>query len=140
MGLQYDGSANNMYMVGGCNSAPDTLATFSRDGNWAIGTTNLANGYMVSVGGKIICEELQVELEGSWPDYVFNEQYDLMDLAVLEQYITRENHLPNIPTADQIESEGIAVGEMQKKMMEKIEELTLYIIQLKNEIDELKQK
>jgi hypothetical protein len=138
MGLQYDGNDNNLYMVGGCNAGIDTLATFSRDGEWAIGTMAPATGYLVSVAGKIICEELQVELEGTWPDYVFDNKYELMSLDELQEYISVENHLPNIPAAKEIEANGIPVGEMQKKMMEKIEELTLYILQLKEEIDSLK--
>ena len=73
-------------------------------------------------------------------DYVFRNAYELMPLDKLKASIEQDKHLPGIPSAVQIESEGIQVGEMQVRMMEKIEELTLYILQLKAEIDELKKK
>jgi hypothetical protein len=107
-------------------------------GNVSIGTAGTAAGYKLNVGGKAICEELKVQLEGSWPDYVFNNDYKLKSLDELQAFIKQNNHLPNIPKASQIEKEGLEVGDMQKRMMEKIEELTLYILQLKNEIDQLK--
>jgi hypothetical protein len=106
----------------------------------AIGTTNPAAGYKLSVGGKAICEELKVQLTGNWPDYVFEKQYKLPTLENLEKFIQQNRHLPNIPPAREIEADGINVGDMQKRMMEKIEELTLYIIDLKKQIDDLKIK
>jgi hypothetical protein len=104
----------------------------------SIGTTTAASGYLLKVGGRVICEEVKVKLEGSWPDYVFSPVYKLRSLVELEQYINSKNHLPGIPTASEVADTGIDVGEMQKKMMEKIEELTLYIIQLKKELDVVK--
>jgi hypothetical protein len=99
-----------------------------------------ADAYKLAVTGKIICEELKVELSGTWPDYVFANDYKRPTLYDLESYIKQNKHLPNIPSAATIEKEGMEVGDMQKRMMEKIEELTLYIIELKKEIDELKPK
>ena len=107
-------------------------------GNVSIGTTDVANGYRVSIAGKVICEEVRVQLRTAWPDYVFANNYRLMNLKELERFILTNRHLPNIPAATQVEKEGIALGDMQKKMMEKIEELTLYIIQQQKEIDALK--
>lgn len=107
-------------------------------GNVAIGTSQVASGYKVSVNGKMMCEELKVQLNGNWPDYVFANQYKLMPIAELKKFIDSQNHLPNIPTAAEVKKNGIAVGDMQKKMMEKIEELTLYIIDLQKQIDGLK--
>ncbi|MEL6987769.1 MAG: hypothetical protein AAGK97_08040, partial [Bacteroidota bacterium] len=95
-----------------------------------IGTTGGATGYKVSVDGKIACEEVRVELSQNWPDYVFEESYELTPLDELEKEINKQGHLPGIPSAQKVESEGIQVGEMQRKMMEKIEELTLYVIEL----------
>lgn len=106
-------------------------------GNVAIGGT-YASGYKLSVDGKVMCEELKVQLSGSWPDYVFEENYELTPLDELEAEIEAKGHLPGIPSAQEVESEGISVGEMQKKMMEKIEELTLYVIDLKKENNELR--
>lgn len=105
----------------------------------AIGTTANPAGYMLRIGGKMICEEVKVKLEGSWPDYVFHNDYKLPKLTEVAAFIKANRHLPNIPPASQIESAGLDLGDMQKKMMEKIEELTLYIIEQQQQIDTLKQ-
>lgn len=108
------------------------------DGAIMIGTAQKAAGYKVNVGGKIIAEELRVSLRANWPDYVFEKNYTLPSFEALEKYIQTNKHLPNIPAAAEVEKNGIAVGEMQIKLMEKIEELTLYMLQLKKENDALK--
>ncbi|MES2777453.1 MAG: hypothetical protein V4722_24955 [Bacteroidota bacterium] len=90
-------------------------------------------GYKLRVQGKIIAEELRVQLVNTWPDYVFAKNYNLRSLESLEEYIAQNQHLPNVPAAAEVEKSGIALGEMQSKMMEKIEEMTLYIIDLKKE-------
>jgi hypothetical protein len=100
-----------------------------------INTTNTA-GYMLAVNGKIRSTELVVET--GWADYVFDKNYKLRPLNDLEKFIQQNKHLPNIPSAAEIEANGLHVGDVQKRMMEKIEELTLYIIDLKKEIDQLK--
>ncbi|MFZ1678474.1 MAG: hypothetical protein WAT91_14435 [Saprospiraceae bacterium] len=99
---------------------------------------NTANTYKLAVSGKVICEELKVELHTSWPDYVFGNNYDLLPLAELKSFIATNNHLPNIPKASEVENNGFEVGEMNRKLLEKVEELTLYIINLQDQIDELK--
>jgi hypothetical protein len=71
------------------------------------------------------------------PDYVFAKNYTLKSLDEVEDFIKKNNHLPGIPSAKTIETNGLSVGEMQKMQMEKIEELTLYIIELKKEIEKL---
>jgi hypothetical protein len=97
-------------------------------GQVAIGSAAVAAGFDLSVSGAIICEELVVQISGDWPDYVFADDYDLMPLAELEASIKLHKHLPGIPQAGEIERKGVSIGEMQKQMMEKIEELTLYLI------------
>lgn len=97
-----------------------------------------ADGYKLTVTGKIICEELKVELAGNWPDYVFADEYQLPPLHQLKTYIETNHHLPNIPKADEVEKEGFEVGEMNRKLLEKVEELTLYVIKLQEQIDLLK--
>jgi hypothetical protein len=97
-----------------------------------------ATAYKLAVNGKIIAEELKVKLSGSWPDYVFEKKYALRTLPDLEKFIEENNHLPNIPSAEEVEKYGMEVGDMQKRMMEKIEELTLYVIDLQKQIEELK--
>ncbi len=100
-----------------------------------------ASAFKLSVTGKIICEELKVKLVSSgWPDYVFADKYKLPPLSEVEEFIKTNKHLSNIPSATEVEKNGIEVGDMQKKMMEKIEELTLYVIDLQKQIVELKNK
>ncbi len=107
-------------------------AKFHVNGNMLIGgnSANIKTGYSLSVDGKIVAEEVLVQLSTSWPDYVFNKDYKLMPLKELEKSIRENNHLPNIPTAAEVEKEGITLGDMNKRLMEKVEELTLYIIDL----------
>lgn len=114
--------------------------SITQNGDVLIGITSetLGTGYKLRVAGKIISEELKVQLQANWPDYVFSNDYKLTPLEEVENFISKNKHLPNIPPAKEIEASGLEVGEMQRKMMEKIEELTLYIIKLKKEIDQLK--
>lgn len=107
----------------------------------AIGGVNAnAPNYKLTVAGKVICEELKVELYANWPDYVFNENYNLKPLHELKSFIETNHHLPNIPTAAEVSTEGFEVGEMNRRLLEKVEELTLYIIDLQEQIDEMKAK
>ena len=105
-------------------------------GNVGIGTTNPT--YKLSVNGNIRSKEVIVET--GWADYVFDKKYKRLPLAEVEKFIAENNHLPNVPSAEDIQTNGLKVGEMQTKMMEKIEELTLYVIELKKEIELLKAK
>ncbi len=105
----------------------------------AIGTVqSTADNYKLTVTGKIICEELKVELTESWPDYVFADHYALTPLHELKSFIDTNDHLPNIPKASDVERDGFEVGEMNRKLLEKVEELTLYVISLQEQIDQLK--
>jgi hypothetical protein len=107
-------------------------------GNMRVGNTVGPSGYRLAVDGKAICTELLVRTVPNWPDYVFNKQYKLPGLQEVEDFISKYNHLPGIPSAKELETNGLNIGEMQKLQMEKIEELTLYIIELKKEIEKLK--
>ena len=116
-------------------------------GNVGIGTTDLATGYKLSVDGKVACEEVFVEYSGNWPDYVFSPEYNLLNLNELENHINENNHLPGIPSAVEIEENGFHLAEMQKLVLQKVEELTLYTIEqgklinnLQNEINFLKKE
>lgn len=100
-------------------------------------THKLATGHLLSVDGKIACTEVRVQPSSAWPDYVFSPSYDLMPLNELEKTIQNQKHLPGIPSAKEVEIEGIQLGEMQRKMIEKIEELTLYVIDLNKKVESL---
>lgn len=110
----------------------------NNSGSVGIGTSTIPSGYKLAVNGSIICEELMVELNTSWPDYVFKDNYNLKSLIEVEGFIKENGHLPGIPSAQEVEKNGISVGEMNQKLLEKIEELTLYMIDIKKENEELK--
>jgi hypothetical protein len=105
-----------------------------------IGTATPVTGYDFAVNGKIICEEVKVQVSGSWPDYVFDSNYKLMNLTDVSSYIKQHKHLPGTPDANTIKNEGISMGEMSKVMMEKIEELTLHMIEQSKKIEALEKK
>ena len=86
----------------------------------------------LSVNGTIHTKEVKVDLDG-WSDHVFRQDYPLMDLKEVSTYIAENQHLPNIPTETEVKENGINLGEMNAKLLEKIEELTLYVIELKEE-------
>ncbi|MCV9928328.1 hypothetical protein OIU83_11715 [Flavobacterium sp. LS1R49] len=108
------------------------------DSNIGIGTSNFTDGadiYRLSVKGKIRAEEVKVY--STWADYVFNEDYKLPNLKEVEKYIAVNGHLPNVPSAKDITEKGLELGEMVKIQQEKIEELTLYLIQQNKENEQL---
>lgn len=93
----------------------------------------------VKVFGTLFANEVLVTLDIP-PDYVFEKDYNLKSLDEVEKYIDENKHLSGIPSAKEIKSDGFNLGDMQAKLLEKIEELTLYMIELKKENKELKQK
>ncbi len=101
-----------------------------------IGTWD-TRGYKLAVVGGTLCDRIKVAVPGSasWSDHVFNEQYQLRPLEEVELYIKQNKHLPNIPSADEMVKEGNDLGRTDAKLLEKIEELTLYIIELKKEVN-----
>jgi hypothetical protein len=137
----FGGSDNDMELWGksGSTRYGPHLQINRTSGNVAIGST-FATGYKLSVGGKVICTELRVNLVANWPDYVFKPDYLLLPVEELGEFINANGHLPNIPPASEIEKSGMDVGEMQRLMMEKIEELSLYIVKQQQQIKELQDK
>jgi hypothetical protein len=107
----------------------------------ASGTYNLPSDISLAVGGKIIAEEVIVKLKTSWPDYVFGDDYELIPLNQLESRIKERGALPGIPTAEEMQKDAnIPIGEMNLKLLQKIEELTLYLIELENKNQGLEQR
>ena len=84
----------------------------------------------MSIDGKLVCEEVKVQLSADWADYVFEENYNLMSIDEVAKFIATNKHLPNIPSADELEKNGLDLSAMNILMMQKIEELTLYVIEL----------
>ncbi|UJH68658.1 hypothetical protein [Allomuricauda sp. SCSIO 65647] len=104
----------------------DAFTINTQNGNVGIGTKN-AGSWKLAVKGKIRAEEIKVET--GWADYVFREGYDLPTLEEVEKHIKEKGHLINIPSAKEVEENGVQLGEMNKLLLEKIEELTLYTLQ-----------
>ncbi|ASZ12736.1 hypothetical protein KTO58_10770 [Chitinophaga pendula] len=110
-----------------------------KDGNVSIGLPFSA-GYKLAVNGAAIFNRIKVKPTANWPDYVFHERYPLLPLSVLEIFIKTHHHLPEIPSAKEMERQELDVAEMHQQLLKKVEELTLYIIQQQKEIAELKTK
>ncbi|MBW6459852.1 MAG: hypothetical protein K0B08_04695 [Bacteroidales bacterium] len=109
------------------------------NGDVAVGNF-FASGYKLSVAGKVICTEVRVEGVGNWPDYVFAGDYKLMSLQEVEQWVRQHHHLPGIPSSAEVEAGGFELGDMQRRLLEKVEELTLYAIEQDKKIDRLEKK
>ncbi len=95
---------------------------------------------LFTVNGTIHSKEVKVDLNVPAPDYVFKSEYHLRSLDDVEKFIQSESHLPEVPSAAQMEEEGIALGDMNMLLLKKIEELTLYMIDFKKEINTLKEQ
>lgn len=130
--------------IGGTTVVSSQWTTASSNINYtagivSIGTTTAPAGYKLAVGGKTVTEEVVVKLQANWPDYVFANDYYLMPLMELERYINQHKHLPEVPSATDVKENGVALGELNATLLKKIEELTLYMIELKKE-NEAQQK
>jgi hypothetical protein len=109
-------------------------------GTVQIGTQKAINSYAnfaLSVDGDIIAKRVVVQT-ADWADYVFNKTYSLMSIDEVETFINTNHHLPNMPSQDEVINSGQDIATLQKLQQAKIEELILYIIALKKEIDEIK--
>ncbi|WP_053003820.1 tail fiber protein [Sphingobacterium sp. Ag1] len=101
--------------------------------------TEIPGDYDLAVKGKIRSQEIKVETSG-WADYVFEEDYKLPTLEETEKFIQKNGHLPDVPKASEVETNGVSLGEMNKILLKKIEELTLQVIQLNKTVRQQQQK
>lgn len=127
--------------VGMFTNTPQT--SFHVNGNMILGGSSRmpAAGYRLNVEGKIICEEVRVQLASAWPDYVFDPEYPLLPVSQLEQKVKMQKHLPGVPSAAEIEAlKGFDMGETQRILLEKIEELYLYMFQMNNRMETLERE
>ena len=105
------------------------------NGSLGIGTTSTGT-HKLAVEGSIGAREITVEPTG-WSDFVFEKDYHLRTLAEVEQHINENGHLPEIPTEAEVTQNGSNLGEMNAKLLQKIEELTLYLIDLNKRVNKL---
>ena len=104
------------------------------------GPPELVN-FKVKTGGQVYAREVIVRAVGNpFPDYVFAKNYSLMPLNEVSRFVEKNHHLPNMPTAAEVEKNGANLGEIQRVSVEKIEELTLYLIEMKKELEKQNQE
>ena len=132
-GLQYSDNGDQFDFLGAGTSR---MAINLSNGNVGIGVTSPA--YKLEVCGTIRAKEVRVET--GWCDYVFEKDYKLRSIDELEKFINDNKHLPGIAPASEVEKDGLKLAEMNKAMMEKIEELTLYVIQLSKDNKKLQEE
>ena len=138
-----DGNDSDKWGFYGWN---DELQVTLRNSDWTWNSTimRIRNAGVIidrstSINGNLESKNVKVTAApGSFPDYVFAKEYQLKSLPELEAFIKEKGHLPNMPTAQEVESNGQDLGLIQQKLLEKIEELTLYVIQLEKELNALK--
>lgn len=121
------------------NNTPIERMRIDEHGNVSIGVTN-SYGYKLAVAGNMIAEKIKVKLQTNWPDYVFQESYSLPSLKQVESFIKENKHLPGVPTAKETKENGIDLGQNQAVLLEKIEELTLYLIEQNKKMEALQKK
>ena len=108
---------------------PGNYLNLTNNGHLGIGTTSPTE--KLEVNGTIRSKKVKVEATG-WPDYVFEDSYRLMAISKLERYIKQNKHLPEVPSAKEIETRGQDLGEIQTILLKKVEELTLYVLELES--------
>lgn len=133
-------TTNGRIGVGATNSS----STFNVEGTARIasslivvGSLTAGSGFFCAADGALKVKSLRVTTT-AWPDYVFGGGHKLMPLQEVEDYIEAHGHLPEIPSAEEAEVDGVDLGEMNKLLLQKVEELTLYVIDLQKQVEELK--
>ncbi|WP_457129279.1 hypothetical protein [Mucilaginibacter sp. HD30] len=109
--------------------------TLSSTGNVGIGATPI-NEYKLAVNGAAIATSMKVKLQANWPDFVFLKDYKLPTLTEVKTYIDKNQHLPDMPSADEVHASGLDLGEMNRLLLKKVEELTLYLIEKDKQLKE----
>jgi len=133
-------NSSNALFVSNSNFSEPRVFNVRGDGTTEIGGASYNGIYgsaKLSVNGLIAAKEIIVNAT-SWADFVFDNDYNLMSIDNVDKYIKTNGHLPDIPDYKSVTSNGYSVGNMDKILLQKIEELTLYIIDLKKEIDNMK--
>lgn len=131
----WNGSVRAIHVVNPGNNQSNFVVM--QDGKTHIGNQKQVSGphtdAMLTVNGKIVGKACYIRVN-DWADYVFDRDYKLMNLEELENYVMEHKHLPGVPSEKEVLEQGIETGEMNKILLKKIEELTLYLIELKKEL------
>lgn len=151
--LQLGGNTGtNSLTVGTCSNTAfgiksnDTVRLVIRpDGRMAFGRKQVVSSHphansIFQFDGKVACKELVVVDPAKWSDFVFKNNYRLMPLNQLEQYYKTFNHLPGVPSEAQVKKDGINIAEMDAVLLQKIEELTLYVVELNKKLEKLQKE
>ncbi|MDD4991455.1 MAG: hypothetical protein PHR83_04400 [Paludibacter sp.] len=128
--------AYNSYAYFGCNTTPNGIA-IGPTGSVGIGTATPNPLYLLDVKGTIRATEVKIVSVDNFPDFVFDPEYKLPSLGQVSSFIQTNKHLPNIPSASDVKENGINMVEMQNKLLQKVEELTLYVIEQQKRIEQL---
>lgn len=129
-GSDFLGSTNAANLTFKTNST--ARMTIKSDGNVGIGTTN-TSGFLLSVDGKMRAREVRINMD-TWADFVFAESYKPINLTELEAFIFKNKHLPGIPSEKEVLDSGISVNVITVAIVQKLEETTLYLIELNKKI------
>jgi hypothetical protein len=135
--MEYSSTQNlwKLFVIGHNNNPDIDAIAVNSSGNVGIGTTSPQ--YKLAVNGTVGAKEVMVTATG-WPDYVFNSHYQLRPLNEVKDYIQEHHTLPGIPSEKEVQETGVGLGEMQRKLLEKVEELTLHLIAVNDENARLK--
>lgn len=143
--LEGNNNIEESHFLGTTNAKPIIFKTNNLEvmrilsnGKISIGDSYVPTDYKLSVNGKIIATEVAVFSRNKWPDYVFSSEYKRMSLSEVEKYINTYKHLPGMPSAEEVEKEGIKVGKINTIIVEKVEELTLSAIEHEKLLQEQK--
>ena len=135
---QFIGTTDNMGLVFRTNNI--TRLSISASGNVGIGTTNISDtAFKLFVETGIHTRKIKVDVS-AWPDYVFDKDYELPTLPELDKFIQQNKHLPGVQSSTDAEKNGIDLGNNQTVLLKKVEELTLYLIQMKKENEKMKER
>lgn len=121
-------------------NAPIDAFNIDANGNVGIGIAQADITQKLTINGMMLAEEAKIITDVTAPDYVFASDYNLRSLEEVENFINKNSHLPEIPSAAEFAKDGIMVGQMSFDLLKKVEELTLYMIEMKKENKLLKQR
>lgn len=124
--IDYETDTDQVMLLDGYGNL-NLKGSLTTNGNVGIGTTD-TKGYKLAVNGDAIFTRIKVKAYTTWPDFVFAPDYDLPALSEVDAFIKQHKHLPDMPSEKEVNEQGQDLGEMNKKLLQKVEELTLYIL------------